>query len=45
MDDDAACVCVQVTVEEWMRFFNRQWEVAPGSVYSILEAISSVLLC
>ena len=27
----------KVTIEEWMRYFNNQWEFMPDSVFNIIE--------
>ena len=34
----------EVTVEEWMRFFNLQWENNPDGVYTIVHAIERRIL-
>jgi len=33
----------EVDIEAWMRFFNRQWESSPDTVYLICESIESRL--
>lgn len=33
----------KITVESWMRFFNRTWGTSPNNVYLVLEAIESRL--
>ena len=35
--------CLQVTIEEWMKFFNHQWSVSPDSVVCILEVMQKRL--
>lgn len=29
----------KVTIEEWMRYFNNQWEFMPDSVFNIIEVV------